>query len=191
MFNSYDYSYGYRNHQVNPQGYFYNNSNQVIFFMPFSDTIYTINDHGVFPYIILNTKKYRFTKEEIESLKDGVDIKSIDKLYNIHAYSEFNNNCFFKFFIGKKYYFTVYNKESKNIICSSSREDDITYLNPDITMINQDKFIGIINQALFTKLKDLVSNGKINVTKIKTENINNINPYDNPLIAIYYVKKDK
>lgn len=190
-FSSYDYSYGFRNREVNSNGYFYSDNDKLIFSMPFSDTIYTINDRGVFPYIILNTEKYKITKEEIESLKSGVDIRTIKKLYNINSYGEFNNSCFFKFLIGKIYYITVYNKRLKEIICSSDRDNDLAFIYPDINMISRDKFIGIINESLFPKLKELVSNGKINVSKIITGNVDNIKPDDNPLLIIYYVKKDK
>lgn len=191
-----DYGYGLEYKILPRMGNFFKAKNNIKLYMPLCDTIFSIENKQVKPFILLNTVKYKLTKADIFKLKSKnlfslqSDLKGLNKLNNIRDYGEFNNFAFFKFDIGFKRFWTFYNFETHICLSSSNRVDDLTFLGLDLFTINDHQFAGIVSQLLFPKLREVVTSGLLKLSNDDKQKILKISEDDNPLIIIYHAKEN-
>jgi hypothetical protein len=191
-----DYGFGLRYNTISNGGNFFLSDNDIKFYMPLCDTIFSIKGTRVLPFIALNSGKYKLNISDIEKINQEkgsvphLEIRDLKKLYNIRNYGEYNKAFFFKFDIGVTPYWLFYNWETDTILCSWRKIDDITYLNPDIFPINENQFAGIINERQFSRFKDAITTGQITLPSSDLDNLLKISESGNPVIIIYDVKKN-
>jgi hypothetical protein len=192
-----DYSYGLNYNTLPGMGNFYKAKNDIKLYMPFCDTIFSIRDEKVAPFLTLSTVKYKLTRKDADRIKNNKkvsiysELMAVNKLYNIKDYCEFNDFLFFKFDIGHRHFWTFYNLKTRGTACSSTLADDMTYLNLDLFPINDHQFAGIVPPKRFPKLREVVLSGKMSLSDIDKEIILKSSGYPNPIIIIYDAKVNK
>lgn len=163
-------------------GNFYASDYDLKFYMNYCNTIYSIKNDEIIPYISLNTDKYAITTSDIEDIKlhkKPIILSGKARLFRIADYSENNDYCIFKFNIGIKHYYVFLNKTTNEIICTSNIVDDLSHLNPILFRFSKNKYIGYIESH---------NNSNINTYAFSTEP-KNPSEINNPLIIIYDIKK--
>jgi hypothetical protein len=171
-------------------GYFFNNGNDIRFFMHYSDTIFTIKNSTIKPFIALETKKYRLTDDDMTLIRNSNEPhkRGIDKLFGVNRYSENKSVALFSFFIGPGEYYAFYNFKRKATLCSSRFVDDITYIYPSLLRIYGNHILATFDPQQLAYLRERIASGKINLPEDLKKTLSKI-PYDNnPVLVIYDLK---
>jgi hypothetical protein len=127
---------------------FYGEGDDVKFLHTFCDTIYSLKNHTITPFLILESEKYRFTKEDMEKINNDLStskpsfrnlVFTLDKFRCFSKYGENDDMVFFEFKIGYGSYTTFYNIKSGKIICSKRYRDDMTSMNSSFQTMSEKK----------------------------------------------------
>jgi len=175
-------------------GNFFRDENDVKFFMKFCNTVYSIKQHSIRPYLVLLSDKYMPTQEDLESLdvnKPSLLLLAYQNLLKFTKFTGFSENdelMFFKFLIGLKEYKVFYFFNTNRIICTSNLLDDFTFVNPTLFRLSDNYLIGFIDAIAVPRLKDNITRGKVRLPEKDIETLFQINAYSNPLIVLYHVK---
>lgn len=169
-------------------GHFFQWQNNTRFFMPYTETIYSISEKEAKPFIQLRTNRYKITSKELSEINTSrlhPMASGIEKLFLIRKYSENEKLCFFNFNIGMRRYQTFHYFDSNKTICTSRFIDDLTFINPEFIQLNNNQMIAIIHETQISIFKKLVSDGKINLTEKEKASLLEIPDYNNPIIVLF------
>jgi len=189
---------GPRVYEIIMGGNFFNSSEDVKFYMPYSETIFSITSNSIKPFITLKTEKYLLTDHDIEEVKRSWDrIREtppltpvrLEKFERIEGYSEVGNSIFFRFNIAFKRYNVFYYPLSKEVICWSKHIDDLTFVNPNLFNINNGKLVAYKYPTVLNTMKENIKNGKIKVREDEREKILSISEFSNPFIILYDIRR--
>jgi hypothetical protein len=171
---------------------FFKGQKDIKFFTEYSDTIYSIKDNKVLPYIGFNAGKYFLSNKDLDELIDEQITKipfGIENRFSkVREYSENDHLIFFKFNIGRITYSTFYSKDSGSTICSSKMIDDMIHSYPSLIKLYENQFVGIIQPRSIKNLKNAVADGKLNLPVNETNAIVRLPDDGNPIIVIFNVK---
>jgi hypothetical protein len=174
-------------------GHFYSSENDVKFFTPYNTTILSIDKNGIYPFLSLNSNKYKLTYQELSKINsDNVFLPAtigINKLLHLKEYSENEKMCFFKFMIGMREYQTFHFFDSNKTICTSRLIDDLTFIYPTLIKLTNNQMIAIISETKIQRFKKLVADGKINLTEKEKASLLEIHDYNNPIIILFNLKQ--
>lgn len=179
--------------------YFFEYDNEVRFHPSYSDTIYSIKDQTIRPFLIIDSKKYRLTDDDFKMINNDLRnrgtgqpplISTIEKLTNFDYYAENNELIFFRFRLGVKgFYFTFYDKISGKTLCSNWHRDDLTNINPNIISLNENNVLAYISPSRFSAIKKDIMAGKIKLTPENKQILERVSELDNPVIVILTLNK--
>jgi hypothetical protein len=174
-------------------GNFFIGENDIKFFMPFCDTIFSINGDTLKPFISLNTKKFKVTNEDLVDIKKKLNpmLLRMDKLSHIREYSENQHIAFFKFFINVREYKTFYYFKSKKAICTCRIVDDLTFVDPWLFRLENNIMLAAINPIQIPKFKDAISSGKVRLPEEMKAELLTISDYNNPIIVLFHVRENQ
>lgn len=183
-----------------PGGNFFESESDVKFQKNYCNSIYSINKKALQPFITLNSNRYIISEKDIElynklnSPDNKKDISksplNIEKLSRISGYSENKEVGFFKFLIGFKEYQTFYFFKTKETICRSKFEDDLSFINPNLFRINNNQLIAYRVPVHIDKFIENVKAGKLKINEAEKNKLLKINAYDNPIIILYDLKRN-
>jgi hypothetical protein len=175
---------------------FYKYGNDVRFMPSLSDTVYSIKDQTIKPFLIVESKKYKLSENDLLMINNDLRnrgkgqssspplISTIERFTNFESYAENIEWIFFRFKLGMKAFFTFYDKISGKTICSSWLRDDLTNINPNVISMNGNKMIAFISPSRFSAIKKDMIAGKIKVTGENKKILSGISEIDNPVIVI-------
>lgn len=172
-------------------GWLYNNDSGTKLMIPYNYTIYDIKEKSFEPYITIKTHEFRLTKDDLAEIKKNPRFQFTSrKLYLIKEFSENSRFAFFKIQIGNKEYEVLYDFRDKKAICTPRIIDDLTFTFTQLSLIVDNKFIGIISvqQLLIIKEKFLDSENFSDKTKVFVESLGNLD-FNNPVLVEYSFKK--
>jgi len=152
------------------------------FYRNYDNTIYSIMENEIRPYISLLTEKYKITNSDIEEVKLKklpIILLGKQKLSRINEYSENSGYCIFKFNIGFKNYYVIIDKRFNKIVCTSRIIDDLSYQHPNFFRFLGNKYVGIVESVNYLKP---------NFSDSTSLNLLNIRSFINPTIIIYDIK---
>lgn len=174
-------------------GNFFKGNNDVKFYMPFCDTIFSIKGNTIQPFMLLSTNKYKVTDNDLSEIVKNLNpmLLRMDKLSHIREYSENNNLAFFKFFINTNEYKTFYYFKSKKTICTCRLVDDLTYTGPWLFRLDNNIMLAAINPIQIPKFKEAISSGKVKLSKEKKAELLGISDYNNPIIVLFNVRESQ
>lgn len=138
-------------------GNFYEGKNDVKFFMNYINTIYSISEDQVSPFIQLKTSKYKLLESDFNDLKKKhipFILSNKDKLFGIKEYSENQQFILFKFNVGFNIYFTLIDQKSLEVFCTSRIIDDLSNMAIyPIKLIDGNKLLALASMVNEKQLK--------------------------------------
>ena len=162
--------------------------------MNYCSTIFSLKDQPIQPYIILNSDKYKLTKDDLKNYKieeiSTLITANPDKLSKISGYSENDNLAFIKFNIGVTEYYTFYNFRTQKISCNSRYVDDLTIIYPNLFGICDNQLIVYVHPRRVSAFKELVASGKVKVEDYLKNEIMKASDFDNPIVILYDLKEN-
>ena len=142
---------------------FYKYGDDVRFLPSLSDTIYSIRNQIIEPFLTIESKKYKLSDNDYLMINNDLRnragasspplISTIERFTNFDNYAENNELIFFKFKLGMRFFYTFYNKASGKTICSSWLKDDLTNVNPIVITIIGNKLIAYISPSRVSDLR--------------------------------------
>lgn len=184
---------------------FFQTNNDIKFILPFCDTIFSLKNKNIDPFIVLTTKDkinkgdYSDLMKKNENENDMSFVRELHKsckLWNINNYFENDNISFFSFYKGGNPFFLFYNKNTGKTKCVK-----FILFNNDIFGLNHYKFCGITSTHLVTifdpskisslpykksleELKSYYKKSKF-VTNKNDSILNTIDEQSNPVVLLY------
>jgi hypothetical protein len=193
------YGKGYNGNFSLTDRFFFQNGSKIRYLKQFIDTIFTINNSVVSPYIVIKTR-YGFNNDEIEEmnsafnnrtgLKDLV-MKYKNKYWGVIKFQETDDIIFLSLKYLKKNISLFYKKEINNINAFYNIEDDITFTS--YLSFNHSTDSCLISAICcndfgnnYSLLLRNIENGKVKLN----ENYNiNTSDNSNPIMIFYFTKK--
>jgi hypothetical protein len=186
--------FGTTNHLVNT-------TNDIKFIQPFFDTIFSISNNEIKPFISISTKN-SITSNEINEFNGLTDIKEISDFYwkskkflGVKSYIENDNLIIFDFQYNGSTHSAFYNPKNKKFIFSKYRvqNDFITMEGyyPFYTTYNN-YFISVIDNSNnnFVRLMENINNGSNKLSEKQILVLKNLTPESNPVIVFYECKNN-
>lgn len=171
------------------------------FYKPYLDTIYSIYPNEVIPFMCLSSDNLLTSKDlmEIKSTQkinnSSRGLYEINKIWGPTDYYEDNNLIFLVVNIKSSPYFILFNKQNKNSLAVQffNFDDDLAYAphtSPPFIGFTQTEFIKVIRPTEITNFKKkLMENKKLLIEdeKIKLEQTSELS---NPILIFYETKNE-
>jgi hypothetical protein len=179
-------------------GVFYSrNSNKPKFLQMFMDTVITVAQNGITPYLAIKSKKL-LTQKDIENAKGNtIDEKrnaflTMDKIYQIENFIEFGNKVCFDFRHQNMISFVVYDTDSHETIITKRLINDFIYSEQTKDVLAT-SFCHADNDGVYSyihpfQMERFVESAKRNQLNENLDKINSIKSLDdnaNPILFIY------
>ena len=175
-------------------GYFFKAKNDIKFFPNYNYTVYSIKNDSFKPFLVLNSKEYELTQNDLDNLdlmrpSDRINsINKTNKFLRIHQYSENSEIAHFIIDIGMRQYHTFYNFKTKKVRCSIRFNDDLTYIFPNLCRIKENQFISFVHPMRIAKFLELIKSDQIKLSDEQKKRFENVTNFSNPIIIIYDLK---
>lgn len=175
-------------------GNFFGAADDIKFYMPFCNSIYSLTGNSVKQFIELKTKQFKLTIRDLEPFNldnySYYKLAEAGKLTCIENYSESGNIAFFSVSIGLKQAKIFYFFDTERIICTRRLVDDLTSLYPSFLQLNNYKMVACLSPSVkIGKLKDSISSGKLNLPGAVRETILRYDENSNPILVVFELKK--
>jgi hypothetical protein len=192
--------YGWNSQTVFNFYEFFQTETDIKYNNPFINTIYSIRQNEVYPFITLksdniisiselNELKENSLKQSPPLLKLSTIINS-GKMWGIHDYLENNKIIYFKYFNYGGRYQLIYDLKTNKISCGFLK-DDITNSTNEFYTIDNNSLVGIIASRFDKTLKDIVfelTNKNLKIPQNELKKLEKINEMSNPILIFYELK---
>jgi hypothetical protein len=175
-------------------GNFFKTESGLKFFMNYCNTIFSIRNKTIKPYIILDSQKHKLKKDDLKNytLDEPMSFMKAnpDKLSKISGYSENDSMAFIKFRIGISEYYTFMHFRTRKIICCARYNDDLTYIYPNLFQIHNNQLIAYVHPRRVSAFKELILSGKVKVEDDVRSQMLKAADFDNPVLILYDLKEN-
>jgi len=175
-------------------GYFFKAKNDIKFFPIYNNTVYSITNDSIHPFLVLNSNEYKLTQKDLNNIDldkpiDRINaIQRTNKFLKVHQYSENCEIAYFIIDIGFNQYHTFYNFRTKKVKCTIRFNDDITLIFPNFSSLRENQFITYLHPTRIAKFLELINSDKIKVSEKQKKSLENVTNFSNPIIIIYDLK---
>ncbi|MDR0421936.1 MAG: 6-bladed beta-propeller [Proteiniphilum sp.] len=158
---------------------------EVRFFMPFSNSIYSLKEDSVYIKYQFDFGKYNLPDSYFENYTTD-DIRESKYAYGLNSFWESNKYFSFSMYINEEYYQILYDKSADKIY-TGILSDDISYCSPLLRAVTDDYAMGsLLAEDLFL-INNFSKESRENA--IFKEIISEMTEDDNPVVFFYYFKK--
>lgn len=194
------YQLGFK-HPVNNSFNFFTTTTDIKYVKPFFDTIFSISENQIKPYLHVHTTN-KVTKQdmvEINGFNDTKQYLNFSKKYNkflgITDYMESNRLVMFKFRNHAETHNLFYYHSSNEIFCTTKFIDDLTLaVHPSIFYCTyKNNFISCIQSATPNAIESFIANvaeKRIKMTEKEKFALNGIKATSNPIIVFYECREN-
>lgn len=179
---------------------FFQTEKDIKFNRHFINTIYSIKQNEVYPFITLKSNNVISVKE-LNELKNAaskryppilttVELLQTGKMWGIHNYLENDRIIFFHYHNYKTRYQLIYDLKTRKIKCGFLI-DDITFASTDFYDIDANSLIGIVRTRFDKTLEDIVveiKNKNLKIPQNELKKLDKINNSSNPVLIFYELK---
>ncbi|MPM75836.1 hypothetical protein SDC9_122830 [bioreactor metagenome] len=179
-------------------GVFYSrNSIRPKFIQLFMDTVISIDQGRIVPYLAIKSKKL-LTEKDIENAKgNSIDEKissflTIDKIFHIENFIEFGNKVYFEYRQKNMKNFVVYDIDTKKTIVSRRIINDLIYkkhvgqiLLPHFCHVDNSGVYGYVHPMEMDKFIESAKRNQLSDNLDKIKIIKSLDSNSNPVIFIY------
>ena len=183
-----------------PVGYsnsLFKTKDDIKYMRPFSDTIFSLKDNGVSPYITITTKN-EITKQEIRKMNSFQDLNEFlmylatqcDKFLGIRNYMENTDLVMFQYKNNHKPYYLFYWPKHEEVLCTTSLINDLTNSSDPTRFFTtyKNQFVSCVENNLPGEIETFITNIKNKKNKLPKEELlklGKINENSNPVLVFY------
>lgn len=163
------------------------------FYKPYLDTIYSIYPGEVKPFMCLSSDKLLTAKDLIEIGNSSRGLNEINRIWGPTDYYEDNNLIFIV--VTNKFVpnFILFNKQHKNSLAVQfyNFNDDLAYAphtSPPFTGVSQSGFIKVIRSTEITEFKKRLFDNNIALSEDERIKLEQASELSNPILILYETK---
>jgi hypothetical protein len=201
--NTTEYNKGWNNFFTRQDGFFYpNEKGESKYVQMFMDTVISIADDGIRPYLAIKSKNW-ITQKDIHDLieykteNEGMLSNKIlferNISYNIHQYFEGGNIIYFQYQNNGNTESVIYNTETHTTKIADILKDDIVYIGdkfilPSFVYADKKGAYSYLKTNQISQLLEIISTGGINPDLDKLSRLSKLPEDSNPVIFYYKFK---
>lgn len=185
--------------------FYHGSKNSYRFVQQFMDTIISIGDDGIKPFVVVKSKKF-VSEEDVRLIKESKPIHGVidvfpemmkrDKIYNIEDYIEFSDYVIFKYMNRNTPKIVVYNKKNRSSVLYCGMKSDLLFgknedtLIPNYLTFDEKGVYYFVSPDRISELKHLANNQLLNPDLPNLEELKNLDEEEANPVLIYYEFKD-
>ncbi len=158
---------------------------EVRFFMPFSNNIYSLQEDTIYIKYQFDFGEYNLPDTYFENYTTD-DIRESKYAYGLNSFWENNKYFSFNMYLNKEYYQIIYDKIADKMY-TGILSDDISYCSPLLREVTDDYAMGCLLAEDLFLINNFSKESRKNA--IFKEIISEMTEDDNPVVLFYYFRK--
>jgi len=159
--------------------------NEIRFFMPFSNKIYSIKGDSIYIKYHFDFGEHNLPDDYFDNYTTD-DVRKSKYVYGLNSFWENDKYFSFNTYIQEEFYQVFYSKK-ENKIYSGALYDDMSYCSPILLDATNDYVLGCLSVEDLSFIFNFSENE--NKNSILKQIISEVTEDDNPVIFLYYFKK--